>query len=70
MHCLECQYSRVKIIDAQNATQFICTRHPPAAAAIPVPTPHGLSVNVMTLWPSVTANDVCGEYLPNLKVVN
>lgn len=70
MHCLECQYSKIKIADAQGASQFICFRNPPVPAAIPIPTQHGINVNVLTLWPTVTANDICGDYVPNLKVVN
>ncbi len=42
--------------------QLVCKRFPPAVVAVSVPTPQGISVNMMPLFPPVNAEMWCYEW--------
>lgn len=72
--CKTCVYSAVSLSpESKQAGQMICRATPPQAAAIPIPTAQGISIQIMTLWPIVTAADVCAGYDPieeKSKIIN
>ena len=72
--CKTCLYSAVSLApESKQAGQMICRATPPQAAAIQVPTQGGIQVQILTLWPIVTAADICGGYDPQEekpKIIN
>ena len=61
--CKTCVYSAVSLApESKQAGQLICRATPPQSAAIPIQTPQGMSIQIMTLWPIVTSADICGGY--------
>jgi|GEM_PF-6795734 antitoxin (DNA-binding transcriptional repressor) of toxin-antitoxin stability system len=55
-----------------GALQSICRRKPPVAQCVGIQqngSPQG-SPLVVTFWPSVQKSDVCGEFEPDIKLVN
>lgn len=62
-NCQSCIYSAVQL-DAQShqAGGLICRAIPPTPQAIAVPTPQGISVQILTLWPVVKKDDVCAMH--------
>ena len=45
-------------------TQSVCKRFPPQLVAVQVPTPQGISVQMMPLFPPVNAEVWCYEWAP------
>lgn len=43
-------------------TQMVCKRFPPQVVAMQMPTPQGVSVNLMPLFPPVNASVWCYEW--------
>ena len=43
-------------------TQMVCKRFPPQVVAMQIPTPNGISVNMMPLFPPVNAEVWCYEW--------
>lgn len=69
MNCDKCVHGR------KEPAGLICRRFPPAATptvlpAPPTPSnPHGgISVQAITVWPTVKPEDSCGEYKARLAV--
>ena len=64
MNCALCKHFGV--------LQNICRRHSPIAQCVGIQqngTPQG-SPLVVTFWPSVQKNEVCGEFEPDIALVN
>ena len=64
MNCISCEYF--------GALQSICRRFPPKAQCVGIQqngSPQG-SPLVVTFWPSVQKNDVCGEFKTEYTLVN
>jgi hypothetical protein len=61
--CAECAHASLKIEKGEPGR--ICRRNPPQPQGIAIPQPHGLSVQVITLWPVVEPTDWCAEFCPN-----
>ena len=63
--CKTCMYSAVTLApESKQAGQMLCRATPPQAAVIPIPTPQGVQIQIMTLWPIVTAADICAGFEP------
>ena len=65
MTCKTCSYSAVSLsTESAQSGKLLCRAQPPIPAAIPVPQPGGISIQVVTLWPVVERSDICGAYEP------
>lgn len=60
--CENCVHMSISLADKNSAGQMICRSRPPVPGVVSVPTQQGLSVQVLTLWPVISKNDICGEY--------
>ena len=60
--CAECAHASLRI--DQGEPGRICRRDPPKAQGIAMPQPHGVAVQVITLWPVVQPSDWCAEFCP------
>jgi hypothetical protein len=45
---------------SKNPGQLICRANPPVMAAIPVPAPNGINVQMIPMWAVVQKDDWCG----------
>ena len=55
-----------------SALQTVCRRYPPKAQCVGIQqsaNPQGQPL-VVTFWPTVQAGDTCGEFAPDIKLVN
>lgn len=59
-NCMSCKHSHTMILE--GARDLECRRNPPQIAAIAVPTPKGIEVQALTIWPTVQGADSCGEF--------
>lgn len=66
MSCKVCKYFN-RVIDKNEITkiQGACRRFPPTG----YPIPHPQGVAVMTIYPTVTDKDVCGEFVENFRAI-
>jgi len=60
--CGECAHAGMQLEKGEPGR--ICRRDPPRAQGIAVPAPHGIQVQVITLWPVVQVSDWCAEFCP------
>jgi len=67
-NCSNCAFSDLQPVAMPDGkpvigkTQMVCKRFPPAVVAIQVPSPQGISVNMMPLFPPVNAEVWCYEW--------
>jgi hypothetical protein len=63
MTCSSCCYSAISLVgDSAQAGKLLCRAQPPVPQGIPIPQPNGISIQVVTLWPVVEKNDICGAF--------
>lgn len=67
--CRSCRHAReasAAVNGGAKAPLFICRRFPPQPSAVVLPVQtlqgQGLGVQVVTGWPQVAGDDVCGEF--------
>jgi hypothetical protein len=66
MSCQSCIYSAISLAgNSQQAGQLLCRAEPPKPQGIAVPQRDGISIQVVTLWPVVQKDDICGAYERN-----
>ncbi len=64
-NCKDCEFSTLALAGPQaKQSGLSCRRNPPVPHALATPTPQGLAVQVLSLWPIVQASDWCGEGNP------
>ena len=69
MSCQSCIYSAISLAgNSQQAGQLLCRAEPPKPQGIAVPARDGISIQVITLWPVVQKDDICGAYERNDNV--
>jgi len=65
MTCSNCSFSAIQIAEnGKPGGGLICRANPPVPQAIPIPSPQGMSVQVIALWPVVQRTDICGMFEP------
>jgi hypothetical protein len=60
--CGTCRHSRMITNAVSSELQMICSRYPPRIETLVLPSPKGMEIRTITLWPEVKKTDVCGEY--------
>lgn len=67
--CKHCRHSAM-VPGQDRSLQRQCRRNPPTPVNVVIPTPHGLQVQVLTVFPAVTDDAWCGEHAPDLKMAS
>lgn len=70
--CGKCKFARIQMKSSGpvNMAQRLCTRFPPTAQVVLVPSGGSLQVNNMNFFPTVDADDQgCGEYIEKISLV-
>ena len=67
--CTTCRFSQVDLGKGPQAGKLLCRLNPPSPFAIGIPTAQGITVQVLTIWATVTDNDVCHQHLPTGKLM-
>jgi len=62
--CTTCRFSNIDLGNGPQAGKLLCRLNPPTPVAIGVPTGQGITMQVLTIWPIVTAEDLCHQHLP------
>jgi hypothetical protein len=62
MNCTLCRYSSIDLGKSPQAGKLLCRLNPPSPAAIAIPTPGGVTVQVLTIWATVTPDDWCQQF--------
>lgn len=61
--CSTCLWSSLDLNpNSQQNGQTVCKLNPPTPIGIPVPTPQGVSVQVLNLRPIMAPSDFCGMW--------
>lgn len=60
--CQACVHMSLSLVDKQTAGQMLCRSRPPVPFAVPIQSPQGISVQVLTLWPIVQKSDICADF--------
>lgn len=69
-NCSNCAYNDLQPVAMPDGkpvigkTQMVCKRFPPQVVAVQVPSPQGISVNMMPLFPPVNDSVWCYEWQP------
>jgi len=67
-NCTNCRFSSLDLGKGPQAGKVLCRLNPPSPFAIAIPTNQGITVQVLTIWATVTADDVCHQHLPAGKL--
>lgn len=65
--CENCVHCVADLTDKQ--LNFKCRRYPPQTHVVPVQHMGQVGMQVMTLYPQVTKNDICGEFVSKPPVI-
>lgn len=74
--CESCVFQEMQPIAMPDGTpivgkeQMVCKRFPPQVVAMQVPTPQGISVSLMPMFPPVNAGMWCYEHEPEREIVD
>jgi len=66
--CASCRFHDLQDVAAPDGTpiigeqRMICRRLPPNVLALPVPQPGGMAINIIPMFPPVTADMWCHEF--------
>jgi hypothetical protein len=60
--CGHCLHSSIDLQGDQTAGKMVCRRYPPIAVPVSVPTPSGVSIQIVAVFPPVTDAQRCGEF--------
>lgn len=69
-NCSNCEYNDLQPVAMPDGkpvigkTQLVCKRFPPQVVAVQIPSPQGISVNMMPIFPPVNAEVWCYEWQP------
>jgi hypothetical protein len=66
--CTTCRFSSLDLGKGPQAGKLLCRLNPPSPFAVSIPTAQGITVQVLTIWATVTADDVCHQHLPTGKL--
>lgn len=64
MNCTTCQFSSIDLGKSPQAGKLLCRLIPPSPFAIAIPTAGGITVQVLTIWATVTEDDHCHQHVP------
>jgi hypothetical protein len=63
--CENCRAYRQAMKPDRELT-WVCKRHPPQVISIAAPTPQGVSVQIMAMYPGVEKDGYCCDWLPRV----
>jgi len=69
-NCLTCRYHEVQPVAQPDGTpvigkeQPVCKRFPPTVVSMQIPTPQGVQVSLMPIFPAVNPSMWCWEHEP------
>jgi hypothetical protein len=63
--CHACIFCGSRVVPGSKTIGFVCRINPPVVQALVIPTPQGVGVQAIVMWPEVTADDWCAEFVAN-----
>ena len=62
MNCTTCRFSNIDLGKSPQAGKLLCRLNPPTPFAVAIPTTGGVTVQVLTIWATVTEDDHCQQH--------